>query len=86
VSMHMYVAVFSFLSSVIDRLRGQSRWLQIKRSGVRFPALTYFMRSSGSGTESIRPREYTRGVNGVICVAEKSCVSIEERTEFLNII
>jgi hypothetical protein len=28
-------------------------------------------KSSGSGTRSTQPREYTRGVNGVIFVAEK---------------
>jgi hypothetical protein len=29
---------------------GQRSWLQILRSGVRFPALPHFLRSSGSGT------------------------------------
>jgi hypothetical protein len=29
---------------------GQSSWLHIQRSRVRFPALPYFLRSSGSGT------------------------------------
>jgi hypothetical protein len=29
---------------------GQSTWLQIQRSRVRFPALPDFLRSSGSGT------------------------------------
>jgi hypothetical protein len=29
---------------------GQSSWLQIQRSGVPFPALPDFLRSSGSGT------------------------------------
>jgi hypothetical protein len=37
---------------------GQSSWLQIQRSWVRFPALPDFLRSNGSGTGSIRPREY----------------------------
>jgi hypothetical protein len=36
----------------------QSSWLQIQRSRVRFPALPDFLRSSGSGTGSIQPREY----------------------------
>jgi hypothetical protein len=36
---------------------GQSSWLQIQRSQVRFPALSHFLRSSGSGTGSIQPRE-----------------------------
>jgi hypothetical protein len=30
-----------------------------------------FSEKCGSGTGSTQPREYTRGVNGVICVAEK---------------
>ena len=36
---------------------GQSFWLQIQRSRVRFPALQDFLSSSGSGTESTQPRE-----------------------------
>ena len=36
---------------------GQSFWLQIQRSRVRFPALPDFMSSSGSGTGSTQPRE-----------------------------
>ena len=36
---------------------GQSLWLQIQRSRVRFPALPDFLSSSGSGTESTHPRE-----------------------------
>jgi hypothetical protein len=50
---------------------GQSPWSQIQRSRVRFPTLPDFLASTGSGTGSTQPREYTRGVNGVICVAEK---------------
>jgi hypothetical protein len=38
---------------------------------VRFPALADFLSSSGSGTGYTQPREYTRGVNGVIRVVEK---------------
>jgi hypothetical protein len=34
---------------------GQSSWLQIQRSRVRFPALPDFLRSSKSGTGSTRP-------------------------------
>jgi hypothetical protein len=37
---------------------GQSFWLQIQRSHVRFPALPHFLRSSGFGTGSTQPREY----------------------------
>ena len=36
---------------------GQSFWLQIQRSRVRFPALSDFLSSSGSGTGSTQPRE-----------------------------
>jgi hypothetical protein len=36
---------------------GQSFWLQIQGFWVRFPALPDFLRSSGSGTGSIQPRE-----------------------------
>jgi hypothetical protein len=36
---------------------GQSFWLQIQRSRVRFSALPDFLRSSGSGTGSTQPRE-----------------------------
>jgi hypothetical protein len=37
---------------------GQSSWLQIQRSLVRFPALPDFLRSSGSRTVFTQPREY----------------------------
>jgi hypothetical protein len=36
---------------------GQSFWLQIQRSWVRFQAFPDFLRSSGSGTGSSQPRE-----------------------------
>jgi len=36
---------------------GQSFWLHIQRSRVRFPALPDFLSSSGSGTASTQPRE-----------------------------
>ena len=36
---------------------GQSFWLQLQRSRVRFPALPDFLSSSGSGTGSTQPRE-----------------------------
>jgi hypothetical protein len=39
----------------------QSTSLQIQRSRVRFPALTGFLISSGSGTGSTQPREYNWG-------------------------
>ena len=37
---------------------GQSFWLEIQRSRVRFPALPDFLSSSGSGTGSTQPREF----------------------------
>jgi hypothetical protein len=39
------------------RLCGQSVWLQIQRSRVRFTALPDFLRSGGSGTGSTQPRQ-----------------------------
>jgi hypothetical protein len=36
---------------------GQSFWLQIQRSWVRFPALPDFLRSNGSGTGPTQPLE-----------------------------
>jgi hypothetical protein len=39
------------------RSSGQSFWLQIQGSWVRFPALPDFLRSNGSGTGSTQPRE-----------------------------
>jgi hypothetical protein len=36
---------------------GQSFWLRIQRSRVRFPTLPDFLRSSGYGTGSTQPRE-----------------------------
>jgi hypothetical protein len=36
---------------------GQNSWLQIQTSRVRFPALSDFLRSSGSGTGSTQARE-----------------------------
>jgi hypothetical protein len=51
---------------------------------VRFTELPDFLRSSASGTGSTQPREYSRGVNGLICVAEMLCVSSEFNCEFKN--
>jgi hypothetical protein len=36
---------------------GQTFWLQIQRSRVRFLALPHFLRSKGSGTGSTQSRE-----------------------------
>jgi hypothetical protein len=41
----------------IGRGSGQSSWLQIQRSRVRFSALSAILRSTGSGTGSTQPRE-----------------------------
>jgi hypothetical protein len=57
------------LVSTIDHLCGLVG--RVQKVWVRLPALRGFLRGSGSGTGSTQPREYTRGVNRVICVAEK---------------
>ena len=58
-----YTYIVNFFFGLISVLRpplwssGQSFWLQIQRSRVRFPALPDFLSSSGSGTGSTQPRE-----------------------------
>ena len=44
---------------------GQSFWLQIQRSRVRFPALPDFLSSSGSRTGSTQPREVNWGATWI---------------------
>ena len=44
---------------------GQSFWLQIQRSRVRFPALPDFLSSRGSGTGSTQPREVNWGATWI---------------------
>ena len=48
---------------------GQSFWLQIQRSRVRFPALPDFLSSSRSGTGSTQPREVNWGATWIKKVA-----------------
>jgi hypothetical protein len=52
-----------------DRLCGLL--VRVPEVQVQLPALPDFLRSSGSATGSTQPREYTRKLNGVICVPEK---------------
>jgi len=51
------ITFVSFLTGPPLWSSGQSFWLQIQRSRVRFPALPDFLSSSGSGTGSTQPRE-----------------------------
>jgi hypothetical protein len=60
----------AFIARVWNRMytgvpTASGSWLQINRSGVRFPALPDFLRSSGSGTGSTQPREYNWGAKKV---------------------
>jgi hypothetical protein len=45
-------------------------WLRIGTGGELL-RIRYFLGCGGSGTGSSQPREYSRAVNGVMCVAEK---------------
>jgi hypothetical protein len=54
---HFKISVFRTKNGPLLWSSGQSFWLQIQRSQVRFPALPDFLRSSGSGTGSTQPRE-----------------------------
>jgi hypothetical protein len=47
-----------YCASYEVRATGQSSWLQIQTSWVRFPSLPDFLRISGSGTGFTQPREY----------------------------
>ena len=51
-NIYIYIYIYIYIWS-----SGQSFWLQIQRSRVRFPALPDFLSSSGSGTGSTQPRE-----------------------------
>jgi hypothetical protein len=52
---------------------GQSSWLQIQKSRIRFPALLDFLRSIGSGTGSTQPRENKWGAAWI----ENRCSGLE---------
>jgi hypothetical protein len=54
-----YMYMFIYITFILTHLwsSGQSSWLQIQRSRVRFPALPNFLRNSGFGTGSTQRRE-----------------------------
>jgi hypothetical protein len=58
---------------------GQSSWLQIQRSRIRFVAISDFLRNNGSGTGSTQPREYKWG--GPLG-RKNSCCGLENREYF----
>jgi hypothetical protein len=57
------IVVVAFRKNVRQRpplwSSGQSFWLQIQSSQVRFPVLPHFLKNNGSGTGSTQPREDT---------------------------
>jgi hypothetical protein len=58
-----WIYIWYTLSRPLLWSSGQSSWLQIQRSRVRFLVLREFLRSSGSGMGSTQPREYIRGAS-----------------------
>jgi hypothetical protein len=59
--LHREYTQFSFCFWLLLWSSGQSTWLQIHRSRVRFQALLHFLRSTGSGTWSTQPLECNWG-------------------------
>ena len=53
----IYIYIYIYIYRPPLWSSGQSFWLQIQRSRVRFPALPDFLCSSGSGTGPTQPRE-----------------------------
>ena len=56
VCLYIYISIYITVGPPLWST-GQSFWLQIQRSRVRFPALPDFLSGSGSGTGYTQPRE-----------------------------
>ena len=60
-----HTSIYGVLRIMAQWSSGQSFWLQIQRSRVRFPALPDFLSNSGSGTGFTQPREVNWGATWI---------------------